>query len=145
MGVFEYLQPSVRHSLYRNGEVLTRRDLEGSDAGTEGVFLEKREMIVHNARVLEKSQPRSIEANGFELLTRPLVGPGPEFLHHDRVVREYYRECADIVREATGATHVLAFDHNIRSASGEKSKRRITGGQQVQGPGPPRAWRLHAR
>ena len=29
---------------------------------------------------------------------------------------------------------VFAFDHNIRSATGKKNRKRITGGQQVQGP-----------
>ena len=38
------------------------------------------------------------------------------------------------MREATGASFVAAFDHNIRSAAGKQSKRRIQGGQQVQGP-----------
>ena len=134
LGVVEYMAQSARHSLYRNGEVLTRRDLNGSDAGTVGVFLEKREMTIHDARGLEEGDRRRVEANGFELLSRPLASPVPDFLDHDQVVGEYYPECAHIVRAATGASQVFAFDHNIRSAAGEKSKRRITGGQQVQGP-----------
>ena len=51
----------------------------------------------------------------------------------DTVVQEYYGQCVEIVQEVTGA-HAFAFDHNIRSASGKKSQRQITGGQQVQGP-----------
>ena len=36
--------------------------------------------------------------------------------------------------EATGAAVVAAFDHNVRSARGRRSRRSIAGGQQVQGP-----------
>src|SRR5262249_54959622 len=49
------------------------------------------------------------------------------------VVKRYYPQCAEIVREVTGA-HAFAFDHNVRSASSKRSQRRISGGQQVQGP-----------
>ncbi len=46
----------------------------------------------------------------------------------------YYPQCADIVREASGASFVAAFDHNVRSAAGKQSQKQIDGGQQVQGP-----------
>jgi len=134
-GRFNYLDPSVRHSLYRNGEVLTRRDPDGSDAGSRGVTLEEREMTVHNARLLEETpQRRSAARNGFEVLTRPLRHPTLDFFDHREVVGDYYRQCVDVIRDATGAPHVFAFDHNVRSATGKESKRRIRGGQQVQGP-----------
>ena len=133
VGWFNYLDPSVRHSLYRNGEVLTRRDPDGSDAGTDGVVLEERKMTVHNARLLDGTVP-ILAKNGFELLTRPLLRPDLDFFDHLEVVEDYYPECAQVVREATRARRVFAFDHNVRSAAGKESKRRISGGQQVQGP-----------
>src|SRR6185437_9965943 len=40
-----------------------------------------------------------------------------EDLYDDRAVREvYYPEVERLVREATGATRVVVFDHNTRSA-----------------------------
>ena len=33
LGTFRYLQASVESSLYRNGKVLTRRNLDGTDGG----------------------------------------------------------------------------------------------------------------
>ena len=57
-----------------------------------------------------------------------------DFLDQANVVRTYYPPCAEVVREASGASLVVAFDHNVRSAAGKKSMRRIEGGQQVQGP-----------
>ena len=134
IGSFNYMTAAVLHSLYRNGKVLTRRDQNGSDAGWEGVDLEARQMPVHDARRIETTAPRTLAHNGFEMLARPLATPDLDFFNHDQVVRKYYPHCAELVREAGGANFVAAFDHNIRSAVGKQSKRRIRGGQQVQGP-----------
>lgn len=132
-GVFNYLDATVQPSLYRNGEVLTRRDPDGSDGGWQGVSLEEREMTVHNGRCLAASERRTVAANGFELITEPLSNPGLDFFDNAQVVNDYYGQCAEIVSAVTGA-HAFAFDHNIRSASGKQSQQRIAGGQQVQGP-----------
>jgi hypothetical protein len=134
VGSFNYMTASALHSLYRNGKVLTRRDENGSDAEREGVDLEARWMPVHDARHFEATMPCTLTQNGFELQARPLVTPDLDFFSHHQVVRTYYPQCAEIVREATGARVVAAFDHNVRSAAGKESKQRIKGGQQVQGP-----------
>ena len=134
LGAFRYMQPSVESSLYRNGKVLTRRDLDGSDSGRAGVDLEDREMAVIDARALPPSRQPTLAANGFELVERPTADPDLDFLDHEAVVGAYYPECAEIVRAATGAATVAAFDHNVRSATGKSGKLRIAGGQQVQGP-----------
>ena len=132
LGVFHYMQPSAASSLYRNGKVLTRRDRDGSDTGRVGVDLEERGTAILDARSLPPSEQPTLAVNGFELAEQPI--PDLDFLDHDAVVRAYYPECADIVRAATGAATVAAFDHNIRSATGKSGKQRIAGGQQVQGP-----------
>ena len=134
IGTFRYLQPSVASSLYRNGKVLTRRDRDGSDSGRVGVDLEDREMAIVDARTLALAERPTLAANGFELVEHPTADPGLDFLDHDAVVRAYYPECAGIVRAATGADTVAAFDHNVRSATGKSGSVRIDGGQQVQGP-----------
>lgn len=133
-GSFRYLAESVTHSLYRNGQVLTRRDRDGSDGGTEGVVLDEQEAAVANARLLDGAAQRTLKTHGFEMLSRPLEGRDLDFYNHEQVVRTYYPECARVVQEATGAAHVFAFDHNVRSATGKESKKRLAGGQQVQGP-----------
>lgn len=133
IGSFNYLENAVASSLYRNGKVLTRRDPDGSDGGTQGVDLEKRSMTVLNAREMAPGHERTAAANGFELLQRPLDNDALDFFDHQQVVTDYYPQCAAIVAGATGAK-AYAFDHNVRSATGKKSQRRIEGGQQVQGP-----------
>jgi hypothetical protein len=125
---------SARHSLYRNGRVLTRRDQDGSDARWEGVDLEARLMPVHDARGLQAAERRTLASHGFEMLAHRLAKPDLDFFDHEQVVRSCYPQCAEIVCEASGASFAAAFDHNIRSAAGKQSKRRIQGGQQVQGP-----------
>ena len=134
LGSFQYMTESAKPSLYRNGEVFARRDRDGSDSNWESIELETRHMPVHDARRLEASARRTLAQNGFEVLERPLATPDLDFLNHDQVVYSYYPHCAEIIREASGARMVAAFDHNIRSAAGKESQRRIEGGQQVQGP-----------
>ncbi|MBT3533877.1 MAG: hypothetical protein HN478_08360 [Rhodospirillaceae bacterium] len=134
MGSFKYMAASAEPSIYRNGKVLTRRDKDGSDAGWDGVDLEERRMPVQDARKLEATAPCTLAANGFEVRACTLETPDLDFFNHDQVVREYYPQCVEILREASGASFVAAFDHNVRSAAGKESKRRIEGGQQVQGP-----------
>jgi len=128
-GSFNYLAASVQPSLYRNGRVLTRRDRNGSDSGTEGLVMERINVAVHDAR----GAACTLERNGFELRAAPLRDP-VDFLQHEPVVRGYYPQCAELVRQATGARHVFAFDHNVRSAQGNKRRARIDGGQAVQPP-----------
>ena len=133
IGVFNYLSDRVRPSLYRNGEVLTRRDVDGSDNDMEGVHLEEQEKPVHNARHLDAGETRTVTSHGFELLECPLGKPELDFFDHRQVAMQYYPECAEIIAQSTGA-RAFAFDHNVRSASGKKSQVRIAGGQKVQAP-----------
>jgi hypothetical protein len=134
LGQINYLDRSVPSSLYRNGRVFSRRREDGDTTHIEGIVLEKREVTVWNARGLEGSQRRTLARHGFELLARPLERSGLDFLDHQEVVRDYYRECERVVREATGAQQVFPFDHNVRSAAGMRGQRTIKGGQRVQGP-----------
>jgi hypothetical protein len=132
-GVFNYLDAKTRPSLFRNGEVLTRRNADGSDFGFRGVNLEPQELTVADARVIKDRERPTLAANGFELLESPLDGVEVDFFAHDEVVHRYYPRCAAIVAAMVGA-EAFAFDHNVRSASGKQSGKRIAGGQQVQGP-----------
>lgn len=134
VGKFTYLDAGTETSLLRNGKVYTRRDDSGSDSEWVGVRFDKRGIPVHDARSFEGPSRHLLGPNGFELLQRPLNGSGVDFLDNQHVVQTYYPQCEEIIREATGACIVAAFDHNVRSVSGNQSKRRIEGGQQVQPP-----------
>ncbi len=131
IGSFSYMVDSAEPSLLRNGKVLTRRDTDGSDAEWKGVDLIKREVSIADARALD-TEP-TLDRNGFALVPHHL-DRGIDFLNNEQVLREYYPQCVDLVRKATGARLVAAFDHNVRSAAGKQNQKRIEGGQQVQGP-----------
>ncbi len=133
IGHLNYLDGLAESSLYRNSKVLTRRDADGNDAGSVGINRQKQSLEIHNARAFAVDASKTLKQNGFELLSRPGDIDSIDFLDHQQVVRHYYPQCAEIVREFTGA-RVFAFDHNVRSASGKRGGQRISGGQQVQGP-----------
>ncbi|MEM9176964.1 MAG: CmcJ/NvfI family oxidoreductase [Myxococcota bacterium] len=130
LATLNYLDASIESSLRRTGKLLLRRDLDGSDSGFEGVTFEKREVELHDGRAAGCSLAR----HGFEVRVHPLADPAFDFLKDEPVVTAYYADCAALIREATGAAQVYAFDHNVRSAAGKASKERIDGGQEVQGP-----------
>lgn len=132
-GLFNYLDDGAAHSLYRNGKVKMRRDADGSDSEMEGVLLSKNTMSVANGRDTSSRLRRSLTANGFELVQRPLLDDDLDFFDHQKLVQDYYPQCEAIVAQATGA-RAYAFDHNVRSVQGKKAQRRISGGQQVQEP-----------
>lgn len=132
-GSFKYMAASTQSTLFRNGKVLTRRDGDGSDSGWIGVDLETRQMAVRDARHIEASERCTLARNGFEMREHP-IALDLNFLEQDQVVEQYFPQCTEIVTEATGASFVVAFDYNIRSAVGKEKKRRIEGGQKVQGP-----------
>ena len=128
-GEFTYLAASVESSLYGNGKVFMRRDAHGNDSPWYGTDLETRPITVHDARRWIGAERHTLDANGFELIERPIESSGIDFFDHDKIVRRYYPQCAAIVGDETGARVVAAFDHNIRSVSGNRSGRRIDGGR----------------
>tara|TARA_R110001592_G_scaffold363372_2_gene686187 strand:- start:53899 stop:54909 length:1011 start_codon:yes stop_codon:yes gene_type:complete len=132
-GFLNYLDQNTTPSLYRNGKVLMYRDLNGDDGDMRGVVPSTTEMTVHNGRKLIGDQGLTLSRNGFELLTRSLVGGQLNFFDQQQVVTDYYQQCAGIIEEATGG-RAFAFDHNVRSAQGKTSQQRISGGQAVQAP-----------
>ncbi len=131
--MFNYMTDTSVSS-YRNGKVLTRRDKDGSDGGSEGVQLQKREMQVQDARAMSGTERPTLDRNGVDLLRSPIDGGALDFFDNEAVLKRYYPQSADVIQQATGARTVAAFDHNIRSAAGKQSRTRIQGGQQVQGP-----------
>ena len=133
-GSFNYLARSVDSSLYTNGRVFTMRDRDGSDGGTEGVVIEAHQQRVGDARRLLGEACHTLDKSGFELFHSPLRVPDLDFFEVRPVVERYYDECAAIVKDATKAAVVYAFDHNVRSARGKKSRQRLVGGQEVQSP-----------
>ena len=73
---------------------------------------DRRTLPIHDARKLVPEP--SLDAHGFELV--PVRTAVRDLYDADAVRRVYYSEVEALVRAHTGATRVLAFDHNVRSA-----------------------------
>jgi len=57
----------------------------------------------------------SLEREGFVLLRRPTAAK--DFYDEAEIARVYYPECERLIKEFTGASRVLAFDHIVRNAA----------------------------
>ena len=72
----------------------------------------------HQIKVLDAravNDQLSLEREGFVLLHCPTAAAN---LYDDKeVTSRYYAECERVIREATGATRVVAFDHIARNAA----------------------------
>ena len=130
-GQLNFMRGSSKSSLYRNGEVLIRRDSTGDDAKHSGVDVDKCQLKVIDARQLES--PPDLDVNGFELVAYDPVTLDFDFMNNVGVINDYYPACEGLLAGRTGG-QVFAFDHNIRSASGKSGGARIHEGQNVQGP-----------
>jgi hypothetical protein len=76
---------------------------------------ESREVPIRDARPFVAEL--SLDCEGFELRRQDSAVKG--FYDEEELRRVYYPEVLDLVREATGATRALVFDHTIRVESGE--------------------------
>ncbi len=128
-----YVSDATESSLFRNGKVRINRDADGSDAGMQGIDLNPQQLAVRNARTLPSDRRPTLASNGFELLSCPLASVDTDFLDLQQIVEAYYPECERTIGAAMGG-RAIAFDHNVRSALGKKSRNRIAGGQSVQKP-----------
>ena len=97
--------------------------------------LESHPVQVYNGR--PRLSSLSIETQGFTL--RRAATAMTNFYDHEQVRHTYYPEVERLVREVTGAHHVLAFDDNVRNGSKaeRQQNRRVS-------PCPLCACRLHS-
>ena len=49
-GILNYMSEKSHNSLYKNGKVFTKRDINGSDAGSKGIDLNKKNIKILDAR-----------------------------------------------------------------------------------------------
>ncbi len=73
----------------------------------------------------------SLDREGFVLLHRPTAAK--DLYNEDEIARVYYPECERLIKQATGAKRVVAFDHIVRNAA------RSAKGNQIKQP----AGRVH--
>ena len=124
-----YQSPSVVPSLRSTGRVGTNRDAEGSDNEFFGVDPSPTEVEVHNAR----RQRFTLDDNGFTLVEH--AWRHIDYFDNAAILNTYYTECEDLVAKHTGASRVLAFDHNLRARQRKAQGQNLeAGGNAIQEP-----------
>ncbi|EPC04636.1 hypothetical protein L861_04765 [Litchfieldella anticariensis FP35 = DSM 16096] len=81
--------------------------------------MEQRQVEVHDGRPL--ASRLSLEEQGFELHERPTSVI--DLYDDDAVTRDYYAEVEALIKEATGATRVVIFDHTRRTDAEQRDIR----------------------
>ncbi|KAG5653927.1 hypothetical protein H0H81_009284 [Sphagnurus paluster] len=71
---------------------------------------EEREVVIENLR--GKEDTATLDTAGFQLVHRPAKHTA--FTEDEAVKREYYPESVELIKELTGASRVVLFDHTIR-------------------------------
>mmetsp|Transcript_58373 Transcript_58373/g.107754 ORF Transcript_58373/g.107754 Transcript_58373/m.107754 type:complete len:328 (-) Transcript_58373:81-1064(-) len=123
-----YQGSDVPTSLKSTGKVGTYRDAQGSDAEFFGVNPVATEVEVFSAR----DEDKTLDDNGFQLF--PHAWSHIDYYDNDDVLMKYYPEVESLVKKCTGATKVVAFDHNIRSKSKKTAGVALANGNAVQEP-----------
>ena len=119
-----YQGDSVPRSLTSTGRVGTHRDTAGSDEAFFGVEAVETPVELLNGR----DQPLSLDENGF-CLVEHATGSGEhiDYFNNEAILSSYYGDCEALVRRATGATRVVAFDHNLRSRARKAADEALKG------------------
>lgn len=102
-----------------------------SDGSLAGAVWHPQQVIVRNGR--RASVAPRLDTQGFAMVPDARE-THPDYYDEAAITGGYYRACEELVRRATGAQLVAAFDHNVRCEAGKASGRRLRGGNVVQGP-----------
>ena len=116
-----YQSDRVPRSLTSTGTVGTDRDSLGSDGEFFGVDPIATETPIADGR----GRPFSLDANGFCRVDHAL--DHIDYYDNQQTLDTYYSQCEALVAEATGATRVLAFDHNLRARTRKEAAARLKG------------------
>jgi len=127
-GLLYYQSDKVPRSVRSTGLVGTNRDLLGSDGEFFGVDPVPVEVEIHDGR--EKGF--TLDSNGFCLHRHDWRHVN--YYDNDAVVQTYYSECEALVRSVSGASKVVAFDHNLRAKERKQAGDSLEGGNAVQEP-----------
>lgn len=108
-GTVHYQSESVPSSLTTTGKVGTIRDAQGSDGEFFGISPAPTEVEISDAR----RRNFTLDDNGFCRVDH--AWDHIDYFDNNSILNVYYPECEELVRRHTGASRVLAFDHNLRA------------------------------
>jgi len=94
-------------------------------------------MPIQDARQL--ASPPSVDVEGFALWDAPSMVE--DFRNDQEIITEYYQETSELVRNATGASSVIVFDHQVRKR--EVGRPPLSFGRTGDGSNPGAVGRVH--
>lgn len=94
-------------------------------------------MPIRDARQL--ASPPSVDVEGFALWDAPSMVS--DFRNDQEIIEKYYQETSDLVRNATGASSVIVFDHQVRQR--EAGRPPLSFGRAGDGSNPGAVGRVH--
>jgi len=75
-----------------------------------------REVIMHNAR---QRQSLTLDKNSFQLFNWGTAMSTDDFYNNEEKIKEvYYQEMMELIKNETGAEHVVIFNHMVRNGEG---------------------------
>eukprot|EP00966_Prymnesium_polylepis_P332942 7388415-Prymnesium_polylepis.1 len=104
-----YQGEAVPRSLTSTGLVGTNRDVAGSDGEFFGVDPVATTVAIANGR----DRAFTMDENGFCRVDHHIEHI--DYWDNSAILDTYYTQCEALVAAQTGATRVLAFDHNLRA------------------------------
>eukprot|EP01052_Picozoa_sp_SAG31_P017898 SAG31_NODE_1245_length_9134_cov_6.012064_2_plen_168_part_00 len=111
LGKLNYQSDLVPCSLRTTGKVGITRLPSGKDSAPFGLDPRVVEAPIYNAR----NRELSLDQDGAVLL--PHEWEHPDYFDEVEILDKVYPECAKLVKQATGCTEVMVFDHNVRASS----------------------------
>lgn len=127
-GLLYFQSDRVPSSLKSTGRVGTNRDLLGSD----GEFFGTDPIACRTEIADGRASNKTLDNNGFCMVEHAY--DHIEYYDNKQVVDKYYRECEALITRETGASRVIAFDHNVRSRQQKDAGAHLRGGSAVQEP-----------
>eukprot|EP01050_Picozoa_sp_SAG11_P019822 SAG11_NODE_3222_length_2601_cov_9.871703_1_plen_464_part_00 len=95
--------------------------------------LSKRSTIVRCARqIANRGESSMLHTHGFTLAQSPTSMAYEDFYTHEKVTEVYFPEAVALLKQVTGAAHVLPFTYIVRSYTGQLQGRSVMGAEKVQ-------------
>jgi hypothetical protein len=109
------IQAAVNYMVEDGEQLFTYTGGPGSTDIRTGGTADVRVVTMHNGRLAPNGF--ALERNGFRF--RPHDTQMRDFFDEDEIARVYYPEMEKLIKEETGASRVVVFDHTLRTADDE--------------------------
>jgi hypothetical protein len=112
----ESIEATVNYLVDTGGEVFTFTGGPGSTEVRTGGTPDPRRVVIHNGRL--EADRFALERDGFRFVRHDTKIV--DFFDEDQVRRVYYPEMEALVKQESGASRVVVFDHTLRTADDEQ-------------------------